>query len=160
MPSAHSPLKPRVPRTPRWRPPGGPPRLFCPLVARPPGSPNPSALPLMFYMPGIDGTGLAASRQFPSLSAAFDLRCLVIPPGDRLEFEPLVDCVAVGACPPGGGGCKRGGRQLGRENGLGGGFYVLACSYPIPGGCLVSLCGPLCLRVVQLGARRCVGGAA
>lgn len=49
----------------------------------------------MFYMPGIDGTGLAAYRQFPRLTRAFDLRCLIIPRTDRSTFEDLVDYVAV-----------------------------------------------------------------
>lgn len=50
---------------------------------------------MMFYMPGIDGTGLAAYRQFPRLTRAFDLRCLIIPRTDRSTFEELVDYVAV-----------------------------------------------------------------
>ena len=37
-------------------------------------------LPLMLYLPGIDGSGLAAARQFPSLLRSFDLRTLVTPP--------------------------------------------------------------------------------
>jgi hypothetical protein len=49
----------------------------------------------MFYMPGIDGTGLAAYRQFPRLTQAFDLRCMVIPPTDRMPFEELLEHVAV-----------------------------------------------------------------
>jgi len=52
----------------------------------------------MFYLPGIDGTGLAAYRQFPSLCQSFDLRCLVIPPHDRTTFEELADHVAVRVC--------------------------------------------------------------
>lgn len=49
----------------------------------------------MFYMPGIDGTGLAAYRQFPRLTRAFDLRCLIIPRSDRSTFDELTDFVAV-----------------------------------------------------------------
>lgn len=75
--------------------PGGPPRLFSPYVPKPPGAPAAATLPLMFYMPGIDGTGLAAYRQFPRLTRAFDLRCLIIPRTDRSTFEDLVDYVAV-----------------------------------------------------------------
>jgi hypothetical protein len=52
---------------------------------------------MMFYMPGIDGTGLAAYRQFPRLTRAFDLRCLIIPRTDRSTFEELTDYVAVSA---------------------------------------------------------------
>lgn len=46
-------------------------------------------------MPGIDGTGLAAYRQFPRLTRAFDLRCLIIPRTDRSTFDELTDYVAV-----------------------------------------------------------------
>lgn len=74
---------------------GGPARLFSPLVAKPLGAPAAEDLPLMFYMPGIDGTGLAAYRQFPRLTQAFDLRCLIVPRTDRSTFEQLVDDVAV-----------------------------------------------------------------
>lgn len=49
----------------------------------------------MFYMPGIDGTGLAAYRQFPRLTSAFDLRCLIVPRTDRSTFEQLVEDVSV-----------------------------------------------------------------
>lgn len=77
---------------------GGPARLFSPLVPRPPGSTAAEDLPLMFYMPGIDGTGLAAYRQFPRLTRAFDLRCLIVPRTDRSTFEQLVDDVAVSGC--------------------------------------------------------------
>ena len=50
-----------------------------------------SELPLLFYLPGIDGTGLAASRQFPSLAREFDLRALSIPGHDRTPFRQLVE---------------------------------------------------------------------
>jgi hypothetical protein len=49
----------------------------------------------MFYLPGIDGTGLAAYRQFPRLSNAFDLRCLLLPRTDTSSFEALLDTVEV-----------------------------------------------------------------
>lgn len=50
---------------------------------------------MLYYMPGIDMTGLAAFRQFPSLAHAFDLRCLVVSPEDRMPFDQLVEHVAV-----------------------------------------------------------------
>lgn len=53
---------------------------------------------LQVYLPGIDGTGLAASRQFPYLVEAFDLRALSIPGSDRTPFADLVRlimCVAA-----------------------------------------------------------------
>lgn len=42
------------------------------------------------YLPGIDGTGLAASRQFPYLVEAFDLRALSVPSHDRTPYPDLV----------------------------------------------------------------------
>ncbi|KAI7839273.1 hypothetical protein COHA_006971 [Chlorella ohadii] len=63
-------------------------------------------LPLMLYLPGIDGSGLAASRQFPALLQRFDLRTLVTPPPDRTPFQGMVDVVVeylqheVPACSP------------------------------------------------------------
>lgn len=77
---------------------GGPARLFSPYVPKPPGAPAAATLPMMFYMPGIDGTGLAAYRQFPRLTRAFDLRCLIIPRTDRSTFDELTDYVAVSGC--------------------------------------------------------------
>lgn len=74
---------------------GGPARLFSPLVPKEPGAPEAHTLPLMFYMPGIDGTGLAAYRQFPRLTKAFDLRCLVTPSTDRTPFAELVETVSA-----------------------------------------------------------------
>ncbi|KAI8467306.1 MAG: alpha/beta-hydrolase [Monoraphidium minutum] len=75
----------------------GPPRLFTPYLpaARRVGGRevDPQALPVMFYLPGIDGTGLAAQQQFPRLLASFDMRCLVIPPSDRSTFEELLGAV-------------------------------------------------------------------
>lgn len=52
-----------------------------------------AALPMMLYIPGIDGTGLVASRQFPTLARAFDLRAMTIPPKDRHNFQQLLGFV-------------------------------------------------------------------
>lgn len=52
-----------------------------------------SELPLLFYIPGIDGTGLAASRQFPTLAEDFDLRALSVPGHDRTPFQALVKLI-------------------------------------------------------------------
>ena len=70
---------------------GGPPRFISPFI--PGRSPRASLddMPLMVYLPGIDGTGLAASRQFPYLADAFDLHALSIPSADRTPFEVLVN---------------------------------------------------------------------
>jgi pimeloyl-ACP methyl ester carboxylesterase len=48
---------------------------------------------MMLYLPGIDGTGLAAQRQFESILSRFDLITLVTPPEDRTDFSALVDIV-------------------------------------------------------------------
>eukprot|EP00890_Picochlorum_soloecismus_P004874 jgi/Picsp_1/5388/NSC_02748-R1_protein len=48
-------------------------------------------LPVMIYLPGIDGTGLAASKQFPSLMEHFNLVTFVTPPGDRTPYDDLVE---------------------------------------------------------------------
>ena len=49
----------------------------------------------MVYIPGIDGTGLAAFRQFPVLVEAFELISMSVPPGDRTDFTGLVEVVEV-----------------------------------------------------------------
>lgn len=48
-------------------------------------------LPIMLYVPGIDGTGMAASRQFPGLMESFDFRAFSVPVSDRTPFTGLVD---------------------------------------------------------------------
>ncbi len=64
----------------------GPPRVMSPFdlpLGLDPSSPDPASrqhLPLLLYLPGIDGSGLAASRQFPSLLRRFDMQALVTPP--------------------------------------------------------------------------------
>lgn len=70
------------------------PLLYAPGVPRPAGSPPADTLPLLVYLPGIDGTGLAAYRQFVGLSGRFDFRALFLPPEDRTPFTALVDVVA------------------------------------------------------------------
>jgi len=74
---------------------GGPPRWMSPLpsprtaATRPP----PATLPLLFFLPGIDGVGLAAWPQFDGLASRFDLRFLGVPADDRTGFAGLVDLV-------------------------------------------------------------------
>lgn len=46
--------------------------------------------PLLLYIPGLDGTGFAASPQFDSLSRYFNLVAFNIPAGDRTSFAGLV----------------------------------------------------------------------
>lgn len=46
--------------------------------------------PVMVYLPGIDGTGLAAAKQFPMLMEHFNLVTFVTPPGDRTSYEGLL----------------------------------------------------------------------
>lgn len=49
----------------------------------------------MVYIPGIDGIGLAAFRQFPFLVEAFDMSSLSVPTKDRTDFAGLTDIVEV-----------------------------------------------------------------
>ncbi len=86
---------------------GGPPRWMSPLPSPSRPRPNPATLPLLFFLPGIDGVGLAAWPQFPGLATRFDVRFLGVPADDRTTFEGLVDIVvqaltaeASGASPP------------------------------------------------------------
>lgn len=74
---------------------GAGPRFTSPVIADQVRYPAPSNLPIMIYLPGIDGTGMAASRQFPDLVKAFELHTLVIPPDDRSGFSDLVAFIKV-----------------------------------------------------------------
>eukprot|EP01026_Neomeris_dumetosa_P027374 TRINITY_DN2224_c0_g1_i2.p1 TRINITY_DN2224_c0_g1~~TRINITY_DN2224_c0_g1_i2.p1 ORF type:complete len:712 (-),score=43.77 TRINITY_DN2224_c0_g1_i2:244-2379(-) len=67
----------------------GPPRFTSPLIPGLSGG-NLKSLPLMLYIPGLDGTGFGASRQFPSLLQNFDLKCMTVPISDRSSFTDLV----------------------------------------------------------------------
>ena len=48
---------------------------------------------------GIDGTGLAAFKQFPALVEHFDLRALFVPSADRTPFPELVNLTACALRP-------------------------------------------------------------
>ena len=58
------------------------------------------------YLPGIDGTGLAAFRQFPTISKDYTLSSFTVPITDRSSFIDLVHtCSAfvrrlAADCPP------------------------------------------------------------
>lgn len=68
------------------------PRFFSPLVqpSTTRSRMDRSKLPLMLYLPGIDGLGLAASRQFTRLQQAYDLRAMFIPgTSGRPSFHTL-----------------------------------------------------------------------
>ena len=67
--------------------------IYKPSVPLRLDSPDPSTLPILLYLPGIDGTGLAAYKQFPEISLHYDLRNLFMPPDDRTPFAALVDRV-------------------------------------------------------------------
>ena len=78
----------------------GPARLFSPLPpaagAGGPGAAGRAGLPLLYYLPGLDGSGLAVSSQFDSLLRRFDLRALQVPPDSRATFPELVELVRRG----------------------------------------------------------------
>ena len=42
---------------------------------------------------GLDGSGLTAFVQYPTLAEGFELRCLTVPTSDRSSFMALVDLV-------------------------------------------------------------------
>lgn len=71
------------------RPDGGPPRWFCPVEA---GQPINDA-PVLFFLPGVDGTGMGLVMHHKSLGKVFEVRCLHIPVNDRTLFEGLVKFV-------------------------------------------------------------------
>lgn len=75
-------------------PPDGPARVFTPYF-RPPSA-NVAKLPLLLFLPGVDGTGLSAYRSYPALARAFDLKALMIPRKSRQDFAELVSTVKVG----------------------------------------------------------------
>lgn len=70
-------------------PDGGPPRWFCPLECSHP----PKDAPVLFFLPGMDGTGLGLILHHQTLADLFEVRCLHIPVMDRTPFEGLVKCV-------------------------------------------------------------------
>lgn len=74
---------------------GGPPRFSCPLPPANVPRPRPAQLPLLFFLTGLDGSGLAAWRSFAGLTADFDVRLLTVPVDDRTPFDGLVDVVVA-----------------------------------------------------------------
>jgi pimeloyl-ACP methyl ester carboxylesterase len=75
---------------------GGPPRFFSPITlsgAECAMGRDPETKPRMVYVPGLDGTGFAASAQFERLREDFELSCLNVPVGDRSGFDELVQIV-------------------------------------------------------------------
>lgn len=65
-------------------------RMSCPLSAKP----RAERLPLMVYIPGLDGTGLAASTQMPKLAEYFRVEALTNPADNRDGIDELTDYVA------------------------------------------------------------------
>lgn len=49
--------------------------------------------PLFIFLPGMDGTGKLLRAQTAGLEAAFDVRCLAIPPDDLTGWEGLTEQV-------------------------------------------------------------------
>lgn len=44
---------------------------------------------VQIYLPGIDGTGMAAYKQFPSITERFALMALTVPIENRMPFQEL-----------------------------------------------------------------------
>jgi len=74
---------------------GGPPLFFSPSANDLTLAPPDVSKPLMLYVPGLDGTGFAASPQFDRLERSFDLKAMHVPPTDRSDFETLVETIAT-----------------------------------------------------------------
>ncbi|NEN91962.1 MAG: alpha/beta hydrolase [Okeania sp. SIO3H1] len=55
-----------------------------------PTKPRPE-LPLLIFLPAMDGTGKLLRSQQSRLSSAFDIRCLSIPPNDLSSWEQLLE---------------------------------------------------------------------
>ncbi len=72
---------------------GAEPSFIIPKLPGFPSERQVAHLPLMLYIPGIDGTGMAASRQFPALMGSFDFRSFSVPQNDRTPFTALVDII-------------------------------------------------------------------
>ncbi|PWA77272.1 diacylglycerol acyltransferase [Artemisia annua] len=68
---------------------GGPPRWFCPVAC---GSPLEDS-PLLFYLPGIDGTGAGLVIHEKALGKVYHVQCLHIPVWDRTPLEGLIEIV-------------------------------------------------------------------
>ncbi|XP_024358571.1 phytyl ester synthase 1, chloroplastic [Physcomitrium patens] len=64
---------------------GGPPRWFSPIVPPPPAD-----APTLFFLPGMDGTGLGLIMHYESLGRLFNMQCLHIPVRDRTPFAGLL----------------------------------------------------------------------
>ena len=65
-----------------------------PLAATEVVEPLSAAKPLLLFLPGIDGTGLAGvSAQWPRLAPLFDIRALKITTSDRSTFDDLLSVV-------------------------------------------------------------------
>lgn len=65
----------------------GSPRWFCPLEC---GKP-PQDVPVLLFLPGMDGTGLGLIRHYENLGRMFEVRCLHIPVSDRTPVEGLIE---------------------------------------------------------------------
>ena len=64
-------------------------------IFQPPGcqTSDETTRPLLLFLPGIDGAGLAGASQWPRLRAEFSIHALRIPPQDRTSFDAQVTFV-------------------------------------------------------------------
>lgn len=74
-------------------PDGGPPRVFSPLLDAPRRGAR-TDLPLLMYLPGLDGTGLLLGEKFSELSELFDIECLANPAATRTSHDGVLAIVA------------------------------------------------------------------
>lgn len=74
---------------------GGEPRFMTPYFPFMNENYDPESLPLMFYVPGIDGTGLGAYRQLENIAKGFQLESFFIPIADKQDFRSLLKIFTV-----------------------------------------------------------------
>lgn len=56
--------------------------------------PSNPLLPLLVYLPGMDGSGELIKLQLPELSVSYDIRCLSMPLDDLTDWKVLVEILA------------------------------------------------------------------
>ncbi|KAF7817857.1 acyltransferase-like protein [Senna tora] len=69
---------------------GGPPRWFSPLQCGRPLKDSPT----LFFLPGMDGTGLTLTLHHKALGKVFEVRCMHIPVHDRTPLEGIYNVEA------------------------------------------------------------------
>ena len=99
-------------------------------------TPSQPDLPLLLFLPGIDGSGLAGTTQWPRLGSTFEIRALSLSADDRSTFDALCShCSAFLATAAKGRGCLLVGESTGAVVALG---VALRSPSLIDGMCLIN----------------------